>query len=197
MSSGATALAAPIGLEALVLGGAGPSDLEAHLDQLDAEARVRQVLALSGRAQAALYARVEGYSEASLTQLAPEAEVPAPWPLKNSLPLFNRAAKVFLRRDGAEFGIGFNRVGAFAHFFVGPGYFVTTPEDGVLKVDYTRSPDAAPEGWPSLRPNRGRLRGITYGGQIDYLRRVSDDVLIGTAYQNGKHRGAWFVLVRP
>lgn len=168
------------------------------LDQLEPEQRVQAVLRFPGRLQSKLFALARGFRPARVADVAPAPGAPAIMELRNSLPLFNLAQKRFFRPDkGALEAVGYNHTPPFARFFVGPGYFrARDSDDGEVVIDYTVLPEIKAPGWPAIEPNAGRLRGVTYGDQVDYLRCVAEEVYIGTAYQRGKHRGAWFILTR-
>lgn len=86
---------------------------------------------------------------------------------------------------------------------LGPGYFVTRAcRDGEFEasdvvVDYHLGPTGpVPEAWPWVRPNWLGLQMFVYFHTRDYLRRVSDDVVIGLATKYGQSLGNWFTLVR-
>jgi len=86
---------------------------------------------------------------------------------------------------------------------IGPGYFVTRAcDDGEFDrssvvVDYHLRPTGeVPESWPWLRPNWLGLQVLVYFHTRDYLRRVTDDVVIGLATKYGRSLGNWFTLVR-
>ncbi|MEN0061392.1 MAG: hypothetical protein AAGA48_04530 [Myxococcota bacterium] len=87
--------------------------------------------------------------------------------------------------------------------FIGPGYFITRAcddeefEHSSVVIDYHQRPtDSVPEHWPWLRPNWLGLQLLVYFHTRDYLRRVSDDVVIGLATKYGNSLGNWFTLVR-
>jgi hypothetical protein len=84
--------------------------------------------------------------------------------------------------------------------FSGPGYFVCKNGDGEhegeIAIDYTHLPKSKPDSWPGIRGNEGGLAGLVYGGMVDYLRRVAQDVFIGSAHRGGKETGNYFVLSR-
>ncbi|HZS37047.1 MAG TPA: hypothetical protein VFF06_09475, partial [Polyangia bacterium] len=50
-----------------------------------------------------------------------------------------------------------------------------------LLFDYTRVPQAAPAGWPPIKPNEAGLSRFVYKNLHDFCRRVSRDVIIGSA----------------
>jgi hypothetical protein len=63
-------------------------------------------------------------------------------------------------------------------------------------VDYRVLPPDKPAAWPKIIPNSARLSRFIYNGTVDYLRRVSKNVVIGRAYRRDKPMDAWFALVR-
>lgn len=86
---------------------------------------------------------------------------------------------------------------------IGPGFFVTRAcepdefEASDVVIDYHLAPEGPlPGGWPWLRPNWLGLQLFVYFHTRDYLRRVSDDVVIGLATKYGRGLGNWFTLVR-
>ena len=202
VSNGAVVGDAVDGLDALL--SRGDFDILAigrYLDELDSGARIAQVQALSGKAQARLYEAAKGAHKLKLDQLVPSTvddltEVPHHG--KNSLALFTHFAKVFCRpkRDAKELW-GFNRTGPVVQNCVGPGYYVAYegPGDEVL-IDYTRLPQGKLEHWPSILSNKARLSRFVYAGTIDALRAVSNHVTVGRAMRSGKVMDNWFVLCR-
>ena len=119
---------------------------------------------------------------------------------KNSLPAFNRFAKVLVRAEPTKQTElwGYNRTGGFIETVVGPGYFVAYPHEvpGEVLVDYLRLPSDRPDHWPRILSNSARLSRFVYGGTQDILRGVSRHVTIGRATKGGKPMSAWFVLCR-
>ena len=123
---------------------------------------------------------------------------------KNSLALFTRFEKRFLRPEGQDpaapaelHGYNFQESG-LGTWFSGPGYFVAvaSPDRPEVQIDYRRLPAVRPEGWPPIRSNeRGGAR-LVYGFMVDTLRRVSEHVTIGRANRHGKDMNAWFLLCR-
>jgi len=121
---------------------------------------------------------------------------------KNSLPLFTRFQKRFCRPEaGVErdelWGYNYNPV-SWLPTFTGPGYFVAYDSNGLggVAVDYTRLPGGKPAEWPPIVDNSYRLSRFIYNGTIDYLRRVSEHLLIGRATRDGKEMPNWFLLCR-
>lgn len=179
--------------------GADPPALAAHLDGLDHPARVREVAALSGRWLGRLFERVEGRA-IDLGHLVP-TDVAEGVPVRhvgvNSLPLFRRFEKRFMRAPGGAGLWGYNHQAM--RWLTGPGYFVVAPgrpaED--LCIDYHSVPDGDPgSGWPAVRGNEGFPDRFVYGFMRDHMRRVSDHVSIGRAERKGRMLDTWFALVR-
>jgi hypothetical protein len=57
-------------------------------------------------------------------------------------------------------------------------------------------PPAHPSSWPDVRPNDRGASFVVYRNMVDYLRRVSQHVLIGSATRGGKELGSYFLLCR-
>jgi hypothetical protein len=121
---------------------------------------------------------------------------------KNSLPAFTRFQKRFCRpATGVErdelWGYNYQPTKWLAPL-TGPGYFVAydSPGLGGVAVDYTRIPTGKPAEWPEIHDNSYRLSRFIYNGTIDYLRRVSEHLLIGRATRDGKEMPNWFLLCR-
>ncbi|MGD8317540.1 MAG: hypothetical protein PVH21_07695 [Myxococcales bacterium] len=177
--------------------------IESHLDGLDWGRRVEEVRALGRSHQARLFASAQGHKPISLDDIVPHDRGPMSEVIhlgKNSLPLFNHFAKVFVRPESAPQPElwGYNRTGGFIETVVGPGYFVAYPHEvqGEVLVDYLRLPPERPAHWPEIRSNSARLSRFVYGGTQDILRGVSRHVTIGRATKAGKPMSAWFVLCR-
>jgi hypothetical protein len=180
--------------------GPGPrlADVKAHLDALGADERVAQCRTLGKQQQRRLW---ELAQEGGGLALAPD-DLVAPgdggmvrWYGRNSLPLFRVFEKHFIRHDGAV--VGLNAEGI--NWLVGPGYFtcVTDPgRPGEVLIDYTRVPAQAPSGWRPARSNSFGVSFFVYRNMHDYLRRVSDHVVIGAATRLGNPIGQYFVLAR-
>jgi hypothetical protein len=189
-------------LATLLSGGADSAALAAlaaHLDALDPPERVRQVAALPGRALGRLFEQVEGQA-VGLEHFVP-ADVAQGVPVRhvgvNSLPLFRRFEKRFMRVPGGGNLWGYNHQAM--RWLTGPGYFVVAPagagED--LCIDYHSVPDGQPgAGWPDVRGNEGFPDRFVYGFMRDHMRRVSSHVSIGRAERKGRVLNTWFALVR-
>jgi hypothetical protein len=186
--------------------GNGTPDMSAvssHLDGLESAERVGEIRALGRTHQARLFEAAAGYKPISLNDIVSSGHGVMREVVhygKNSLPVFSRFAKVFVRpaTDGEPELWGYNRAGAFIETVVGPGYFVAYPFeiDGEVLVDYLRVPPERLEHWPVILPNSARLSRFVYNGTQDILRGVSTHVTIGRATKGGKPMSAWFVLCR-
>ena len=174
------------------------ADLAAHLDALDAVTRVAECRALSGALQKRLWAVCAGAPAFGLDDLVPpaagaEAVIYAG---KNSLAMFSWFEKRFRRFGGAV--VGYNHQSM--SWATGPGYFTVVPAEGAhageLLFDYTRVPAATPAGWPPVKGNEGGLSRFVYKNLHDFCRRVSRDVIIGSATRLGKDMDSYFVLAR-
>ncbi len=172
------------------------------LDGLGHDGRLHTVRTWSKAQQAALFEAARGYRPLDLDFLVPDG-VPPLTPVihdgQNTLPLFSRFQKRFVKLEGEPFPIGgYNHQSMQA--FTGPGYFGVTrgegEHEGELVFDYGLIQTQKPEGWPEIRRNEGGLAGIINGGMIDYLRGISTHVAVGVAYKDGQHRNQWFVVVR-
>lgn len=175
---------------------ASADEIGRHLDDLPAEKRVEECLALPGRLEPKLWELVSGKGTITMAELVPVAEETVIYELKNNLPVFNISQKRFYRPKQGEV-VGYNHTGAVAATFAGPGYFFAIDgENGEVVFDYTRLPTLQPPGWPEIKPNTGLIPGITYGNMLDYARRVSKHTVIGAAFKDGKPRNAYFLLTR-
>jgi hypothetical protein len=177
--------------------------VSSHLDSLDSTERIAEIRSLGRTHQARLFEAAKGHKPVSLDDIVSSdhgAMEEVVHQGKNSLPVFNQFAKVFVRPigDGAQELWGYNRAGAFVETVVGPGYFVAYPFeiDGEVLVDYLRVPSERPEHWPPILPNSARVSKVVYNGTQDILRGVSKHVSIGRAMKSGKPMSAWFVLCR-
>jgi hypothetical protein len=171
-------------------------ELAAHLDALDAEARVEQCRALGKRLQKRLWQVCADAPAFTLEDLIPSTEKgTVRWAGKNSLALFTHFEKRFARQDGVVVGYNFN---PGVQWFTGPGYFTTVQAEGErareILFDYTRVPSVAPDGWPPVRANTSGTAKLVYGNMHDFCRRVSSTVIIGAATRLGKPIDAYFVL---
>ena len=185
--------------------GSGVIDIGAlalALDALGDEERVLAVRQIGGRDQARLWAACGGRGT-TLEDIIPAGGPPVAEVIhagKNSLPLFSHFEKRFCRPDDrGDVLYGYNE-GA-TRPLIGPGYFVARlfEDRGEVGVDYYQvPPDGAslPPGWPAIQPNEKGLQRFVFARMVDYLRKVSDHVLIGRAVKNGKDTSNYFLLCR-
>lgn len=178
-------------------------EVAAYLDGLESNERVAEVRTLRRNDQARLFEVASGREPITLAHFVGEDHEPMQEVVhhgKNSLPFFNRFAKVFVRPAKGQPGElwGYNRAGPFIETVVGPGYFVARPAEteGEVLVDYSRVPPRSPGHWPPILPNSARLSRFVYHRTEDVLRGVSRHVAIGRAIKAGKPMSAWFVLCR-
>lgn len=179
---------------------ASAAEIERHLDALDPEARLAEVLAVTGRGVKRLYEAVAGGSTASLEELiATGTEGVVIYEGRNSLAAFSRFQKRFVRKGGLVLGYNHQSMS----FVTGPGYFVVHPPEGSgehgkeLDFDYTKPPPSEPAGWPAYKPNERGLSRFVYGHMHDYVRRVARGVVVGKAYRKGVDQDAYFSLTLP
>jgi hypothetical protein len=172
--------------------------LAAHLDGLDAAARIAESRALSSKDQKRLWEVCKDAPAFTADDLVPPSLGEGKqviWYGKNTLPLFKIFQKRFLRQNGVVVGYNFQATS----WLTGPGYFtiITSPhEPRELRVDYTKVPATTPAGWPAVKPNDKGLSKPIYGNLYDYLRRVSKDVCIGFATRLDKPMDSYFILAR-
>jgi hypothetical protein len=172
-------------------------DLEAdavasHLQQLAADRRVEEVVALSPAAQRGLWqlaSRAAGQGE-----LVPAGTAGiVVFAGRNSLGFLSRFEKRFTMQGGAV--IGYNRHPLRG--LIGPGYFTAEGgAEGRLRFDYGRIPGRPPESWPAVRGNDGFPARLVYGNLVDDVVWVSADVLVGSASRAGRELNSYFVLAR-
>lgn len=183
-------------------------EIAAHLEGLDFETRLSEVLALGKGPQRKLFALAADGGALSLNDFVPEEASPGIEVIhegRNTLPFFRRFQKRMCRpQDGSARLFGYNE--GFTRKFIGPGYFVlhTTEgheaawqERGPQVVNYFEVPDGpVVDGWPEVVPNEKGLQKFVYRGTRDFMRRVSSDVTIGEAFRGDKSLNSFFVLVR-
>lgn len=178
-------------------------ELREYLEDLNHDTRLAALRNLRPRHMRRLYDAVEGMWELNLEHFVPRKYAAGETVRhhgKNSLPAFTTFRKWFYRpaKDAPElWGLNDQSLSPLT----GPGYFVAqAATDGrpEVDIDYLRVPPSAPEGWPSVQDNAGglNLSRFVYGGMVDRVRKVSDQVCIGRAYKQGKPLWAWFVLCR-
>jgi hypothetical protein len=176
-------------------------EMAAFLDGLAPDARLREVLSITGSNVGRLYDAVADAEPLTLEEFVP-ASTPGMliYEGRNSLPLFSRFQKRFARvRDGVIVGYNHQTMSAVT----GPGFFVVKPASGQgehgkeMFFDYTVDPPEVPAGFPAFKPNGSGLSRLVYMNMIDYCRRVARGVLVGKAYKLGVDQKAWFSLTLP
>jgi hypothetical protein len=169
------------------------------LDQLEPAARLREVRSLGARQQATLFDAAAGFRPVRLSDFVP-VDTPAFQEVihsgRNSLPIFCFFEKRFCLPEAPPDELwGYNEWTFRA--LTGPGYFIAR-QAGELEVviDYHDVPPAKPLSWPPLLPNSARLGRFVYYQTRDFMRGVSQDVMVGRATRQGKPLDNWFVLCR-
>jgi len=131
----------------------------------------------------------------SLEDLAGSGDDPVVHEGQNSLPVFTRFQKRFVRRGGRV--QGYNHNPRSIRWFTGPGHFTVRAADATtLVIDYATLPADVPPGFPALVDNASGTRGLVFGGMQDHLLRISERVTIGRAFRGGRFQPAWFALCR-
>lgn len=189
-------------LHDLLRGGASSTEIAAFLDALTPDARVAEMLSVTGSSIKRLYEAVADAPTVTLEEFVPQAtKGTLIYEGRNSLPLFSRFQKRFMRvssSSGSPVVIGYNHQSM--KFVTGPGYFVVKaangegPHGSELLFDYTEAPPTEPEGWPAYTPNERGLSKPVYGAMKDYVRRVARGVVVGKAYKLGVDQKAYFSL---
>ena len=167
--------------------------------------RIEILESIDGRAQAALWKAAAG-GPVTIEEMVPRELgplVPVVFHGKNSLPAFTRFQKCFCRpsQDGPTdqlWGYNYQPTRWLAPL-TGPGYFVAYDSSspiGSVAVDYRRIPTERPSSWPELHDNRYRLSRFIFNGMIDYMRRISEHLLIGRATRGEKELANYFLLSR-
>jgi hypothetical protein len=177
-------------------------EIAALLDRASASERLEAVRSLGGvRLQRRLWESASGGAPVTIDDLVPPDAAPLAevvYEGKNSLPAFTIFQKRFCRPSTPEerselWGYNHTSIGRF----VGPGYFVCHAVGAErAAIDYRALPPAHPAHWPEIRPNSQGLSWFVYRDMVDYLRRVSQHVFIGSASRHGKDLGSYFVLCR-
>jgi len=182
-------------------------ELVAYLDALDQATRIRETVGLTSAQQQALWAAAEHSPRLTMDYFVPPDKAPLEevvhWG-KNSLPLFTDFKKVMCRTGNENQHAGYNVYALRA--LITAGYFVTRrtsadeADDHGIVIDYTQVPTEKVADWPPIVPCTQRLGRFFYGGNYDYMRRVSEHVTIGRAKKakaaHDKWMPNWFVLCR-
>ena len=120
------------------------------------------------------------------------------WEGVHSLPMFRRFQKRVTATDNAEHLAGYNEQAM--KWLTGPGCFTvratTDDEPGSIVFDYTITPTVTIVGCKRVLPANRGLSRLAYGGMLDFMHRISRDVVIGRAWVKGKETNNYFVLVR-
>jgi hypothetical protein len=178
------------------------AEIASHLDALSPAARLEAVRSLRGAGvQRRLWEAVASAPPVGIDEIVPPDAPPLRefiYHGKNSLPAFTLFEKRFCRPSQPE---ATGRLWGYNHTdvarFVGPGYFVCHAVDGPgAAIDYRAVPSERPAAWPAIRENGRGLSYFVYRDMVDYLRRVSEHVLIGSAFRHGKEQGNYFMLCR-
>jgi hypothetical protein len=167
--------------------------------------RVAIVRSPDGAGQAKLW-QVSVGGGVTVDEMVPRAVgalVPVIFHGRNSLPAFTHFEKRFCRPAAdvlANELWGYNyQPTRWLAPLTGPGYFVAydsaLPIGGVA-VDYRRVPSGKPSVWPEIHDNTYRLSRFIFNGMVDYLRRVSEHLLIGRATRDGREMPNYFLLCR-
>lgn len=196
--------AAPDAWRPLVAG--QPTALAATLDAASLPQRLEFLESLTKADQRRLWEAAADHAPLTVDDLVPADQPvgePIVWHGFNTLPLprfGRRFRKPMVRLPDGRIG-GYND-SPFTPF-IGPGYFVTRAceagefDHSSVVIDYHQRPSSpVPASWPWLRPNWLGLQVLVYFHTRDYLRRISDGVVIGLATKYGKGLGNWFTLVR-
>ncbi len=179
----------------LIAKSAKADEIAQHLDSLRADQRIQEVLTMPLGHLGKLWKLIQSKPLISADKLAPEVEKTVIYELRNSVAILPNSQKRFYRTTTGEV-FGYNHSSAFERFFAGPGYFVVEPENNQLVFDYTKLPSAKPEGWPPLRPNKGLIPGLVFGGLRDEMRIVSTNTVLGAAFKGKKPINVYFILTR-
>lgn len=166
------------------------TDITAHLDTLDPKARVAECLVLSREQQKRLW-EIAAAEPGNTQELVGEHGT-AVFAGRNSLALFSRFEKRFVRQAGAVVGYNRHRLA----WLTGPGYFTVRAQPTGLLFDYSNVPIEAPDGWPSVTANTRGFAKPVYGGLLDDAVWVARDVLIGSARRGDTSLNSFFVLAR-
>lgn len=127
---------------------------------------------------------------------------------KNGLPMLTRFQKRFARLGDQI--VGYNHNNWLQAWLGGPGHFVVHDSptvDGEVWINYLLTPRERHPEFPALLSNnvllhpRGLFARFVYGGMVDVIRRVSENVVIGFSIRPdetpGPNEGMYFMLVIP
>lgn len=180
-------------------------EIASFLDSLVLADQISAARSLQGGSlQGALWKAVSQVPRVSTDQMVP-ADYPELRPIifhgKNSLPVFTDFQKICFRPEGCagqSVAWGYNETKI--RNWIGAGYYVlhdtADSAHGGAAFDYTQLPDKGLPAWPEVLPNTAGISRFIYAHMIDYMRRVSEDVFIGSAVRNGREMNSYFVVVR-
>ena len=127
---------------------------------------------------------------------------------KNGLPVLTEFQKRFARLGDQI--VGYNHNNWLQAWLGGPGHFVVhdSPQvEGEVWINYLLTPHERHPDYPKLLDNnvlfhpRGLFARWVYGGMVDVIRRVSENVVIGYSIRPdespGPNEGMYFTLVIP
>jgi hypothetical protein len=180
------------------------AEIAAFLDALTLADRIAAVRSLSGTGlQGALWKATAAAPRITTDDMVPE-DYPALRPVifhgKNSLPAFTEFQKICFRPEGTQEDVAWGYNETTIRQLIGPGYYVLhdTPDAslGGTAFDYTQLPPKGLPAWPEVKDNMSGITRFIYGNMLDYMRRVSSDVFIGSAVKGGKEMGSYFIVVR-
>ncbi len=172
--------------------------LSAALNAATHEERVSWLRGLGTFQIRKLYRLAQG-SPLFADELAPEPGTEYIGEGKNALPLpvLSDFQKRFARVGGQI--AGYNKTGKLATTFAGPGHFtVTNSPDvpGEVWIDYRTVAQERYPTFPALSSSdQGFWPKVVYGGMVDICRRVSQHVVVGDSFVNGKPKHVPFALV--
>ena len=177
-------------------------EVAAFLDGLSAGDRINAVRACGGSTiQRRLYELGAGAPPVTVDQLVPPDHAPLREVIyhgKNSLPAFTHFQKRFCRPmpgPASDQLWGYNHTSIA--WLVGPGYFVVHKEgDAPAAIDYRQVPPSHPASWPAIKANNVGASYFVFRDMVDYLRRVSQHVMIGRATRHGAELPSYFLLCR-
>lgn len=174
-------------------------ELGSRLDRAEHALRLEVVRRLGGETQAALH-EAAADRPARVAQLVPPEQGPLEPVVhdgENSLPVFSAFQKRFCRSPEGSPSAAWGYNEQSLRWLTGPGYFVVREHDEGARIDYRRTPDDRPEGWPPVVSNDRRLGRFVYAGTVDRMRRLSEHVTVGRAWEDDTEpMDNWFVLVR-
>ena len=176
-------------------------EVASYLDQLNLQDRVQASRSLNARAQKKLWVLCQNrqVSREDLVPVGREGQSVRHLG-RNTLPVFKFFEKRFYAPQAESQELwGYNE--GVTRPWIGPGYFVArdcrVDEPEAFVIDYEQVPSEHPlPQWPQVKSNEKGLSRLVYAYMQDYLRKVSDGVLIGKAYRKGKETENYFTLCR-